>query len=378
MKAYIKTRLLHPSPAPAIALALLSGLGLRMALAHNMRWGSWAAAVCGLLAAATALHVLRHRPGVGAGATSGRNWKRRLCLAAAATLTLPVVFSLGVAYYAASRLVHPPRLAVACSPEERGIVHYESVSFAAADGLTLRGWYAPTRNGAAVVLMHGLNRNRCRLLAEAALLTERGYGVLLYDARNAGESEGTVTTFGVQEVDDALGAAAFVRALPGVEAGRIGLFGHSLGGATAIQAAGRLPEVGAVVAVSAFSRLEENIAAGVTTRVGLPAFPFAPLILFFGRQEAGVDIRQARPVEAVAALGGRPVLIAHGEQDDVLPVVNAYRLYAAARGPKELFIVPGMGHYCCLPPGEVETGYLQEYTARVVGFLDRHLLSEPR
>ena len=73
---------------------------------------------------------------------------------------------------------------------------YESVEFDAADGLKLSGWYAPSRNGAAVVLVHGGGGNRTGPLDHAQLLRRHGYGVLLYDSRGRGESDGTPDAWG--------------------------------------------------------------------------------------------------------------------------------------------------------------------------------------
>ena len=73
---------------------------------------------------------------------------------------------------------------------------YEDVEFDAVDGLRLSGWYAPSRNGAAVVLVHGGGGDRTGPLDHARLLRRHGYGVLLYDSRGRGESEGTPNAWG--------------------------------------------------------------------------------------------------------------------------------------------------------------------------------------
>jgi dipeptidyl aminopeptidase/acylaminoacyl peptidase len=358
-----------------LAFASLALFALWLNWSSVLGFGNWLAVLCALAALFTFGRARQARQ-IKAPPRRAFSWKNLAGFVLALAATIAASGSLGVSYAAAHGLVHPARARVECSPEARGLVNYEAAVFHAADGLTLRGWYIPTQHSAVVILMHGLNRNRCRMLAEAALLSAHGYGVLLYDARNAGESDGDTTTFGVQEVNDVIGAVDFVKSQPGVAAARIGLFGHSLGGATALMAAARLPEIRAVVAESTFSSLDENIAGGVEKMTALPAFPFAPLVMLFGQFEAGVNLSQARPIDAIAALGSRPVLIAHGALDDVVPVSHAYRLYAAAPGPKELFIIPNLNHYCCLPAGDVSADYLQQYTEHFLGFLDKALLAE--
>jgi fermentation-respiration switch protein FrsA (DUF1100 family) len=96
--------------------------------------------------------------------------------------------------------------------------------------------------------------------------------------------------------------------------------------------------------------------------------PFAPLILFFGQREAGVNIDNVRPVDIIGQVSPRAVFIVHGEQDNLIPVENAYRLYESARNPKEIFILKNAGHW----------GFMQaepvEYPRRILGFLDKYLL----
>lgn len=285
---------------------------------------------------------------------------------------LPLIATLGfgiwVARSRAYGIVHPGRVPLARTPDSVGITNYTSVSFLSSDGLTLRGWYAPTKNGAAVITVHGHGGNREGMLDDAALLTARGYGVLLFDLRNSGESDGAMTTLGLLEVNDVRGAMEFVKAQEGVDANRIGLLGHSMGGATAIMAA-RIPQARAVVAESTYTSLEDNITNGVRQVAGLPPFPFAPLVIFFGQQEAGLDITAVRPVDDIALISPRPILIVHGELDETIAAANAHKLYEAAGEPKELYVIPNAGH-----TGLVQAG-AEEYVRRVVGFFDESLLA---
>ena len=265
-------------------------------------------------------------------------------------------------YLKAYGLVHPARIA----PDRFPHAAWQNIQFTTSDGLTLKGWYIPPRNGALVIFVHGLNGNRTELIDEADFITAAGYGALLFDLRNHGESEGNVTTLGLYEVRDVEAAAAFARQTAGYDS-PLALFGHSMGGATVLLAAVKIPEIRAVIAESAYSSVEDNISEGVRGLTGLPPFPFAPLIVFFGEREAGGDIRSVRPLNVVGQISPRALLLIHGELDGLILAENSRRLYAAAREPKELYLLPNAGH----------GGFLQaapeEYPRRILSFLEKYL-----
>lgn len=140
------------------------------------------------------------------------------------------------------------------TPADLGLV-YRDVTVPASDGTDLAGWYLPTRNGAAVVLMHGAGSTRSGVLEHAAVLAEHGFGVLLFDARGHGESEGRAMDFGWYGESDASGAVDFLTQQRDVSSERIGLLGLSMGGEQAIGAAGGDERVAAVVAEGATNRV---------------------------------------------------------------------------------------------------------------------------
>src|SRR3972149_4968729 len=98
--------------------------------------------------------------------------------------------------------VPPARTSICCAtPADFGFA-YEAVTLQTTDGLTLRGWYIPSRNRAAVIMLHGYGGNRTEMLNRAIVLARHGYGALLYDERASGESDGTQRTFGWQDAAD--------------------------------------------------------------------------------------------------------------------------------------------------------------------------------
>jgi fermentation-respiration switch protein FrsA (DUF1100 family) len=305
--------------------------------------------------------------------TSRRNlryWRNLVLFGLSLLLLSSATMGVWVAYRRGHGLVHPRRILPSRTPADVGIAQWHDVSFQSEDGLALYGWYVPAQNGATVILVHGLGGNRAQLLDDAALLVEAGYGVLLFDLRNSGASEGEVTTLGYLETMDVGGAIAFLEAQPEVDPERLGLLGHSMGGATAIRAMARYPQVRALVAESTFTSIEDNVSESITALTGLPPFPFAPLVVWFGEQEAGIDMEQVAPVDAIGTISPRPVLIVHGERDSVISPENAPRLYAAVGEPKEIYLIPDAGH------GGLPQVQPEEYRQRVVGFFDRYLLRE--
>jgi dienelactone hydrolase len=125
---------------------------------------------------------------------------------------------------------------------------YRDVAFRSGDGLRLKGWYRPTRNGATVLLVHGGGSDRQGSARHARMLAGHGYGVLLYDARGRGESEGSPNNYGWRWSEDVAGALAFLKAQPEVDPGRIGGLGLSTGADVLVETAPDRPDLRAVVA----------------------------------------------------------------------------------------------------------------------------------
>ena len=124
-----------------------------------------------------------------------------------------------------------------------GLAH-ETVTFPASDGVRLAGWYVPSRNGAAIVLVHGGGGDRQGTIRHARMLARAGYGVLLYDARGRGESAGHENAFGWEWDRDVRGAVSYLTSR-GIH--RIGLLGISTGAEAVVTEAASDPRVNAVV-----------------------------------------------------------------------------------------------------------------------------------
>ena len=255
------------------------------------------------------------------------------------------VGALGIAAYTTRQLNGPRRP----TPVDRFTftpwevqVTWEPVSFVASDGVTLRGWWL-THEGAkdTIVACTGHRGAKSDLLGIGSGLWRAGNNVLLFDFRGCGESDLAPLSVGFHELRDLHAALAFVRErLPGSP---IGLIGYSMGAAVAILVAADDPGVGAVVADSSYAAIGDVIANAYRRR----RVPVAPLLAASDRYNAwryGYRFAALRPIDAVARLAPRPLLIIHGEADALTPVEHARRLHAAARDPKELWIVPDTAH----------------------------------
>jgi hypothetical protein len=190
-----------------------------------------------------------------------------------------------------------------------------------ADGLRLHGWYAEGAPDAPVLVWsHGNGGNIGDRGGVLMALAARGLGVLAYDYRGYGRSAGRPSEAGVYADAEAAYDSLVAEGLPG---GRVIAFGESLGGAVSIRLATRRAVAGVAV-VSAF-----------TTMWDVAWRHYGPLALL-----AGDRFDSLARVRALSV----PLLVAHGDRDELVPFELGERLYAAAPGPKRFFRATGAHH----------------------------------
>jgi dipeptidyl aminopeptidase/acylaminoacyl peptidase len=235
------------------------------------------------------------------------------------------------------------------------------VTLRTADGLTLKGWYVPSKNRAAVVMAHGLSQTRVDLLPEARILRDAGYGVLLFDLRAHGESEGETSTWGDKERLDVRAALEFVRAQPDVDPERVGALGFSIGSASVAEVAAADAGVRAVVLLSPFNTLW-LAAAYDFRRFGFVSQSGA-LVPFWRR---GIQLEEVRTIDAVERIRPRPLLIVMGTEESGQPLAD--ELFAKVREYAQTWRIPGAGH------GNFTATAPEEYPRRLRAFLDAALV----
>jgi alpha-beta hydrolase superfamily lysophospholipase len=254
----------------------------------------------------------------------------------------------------------------------------------APDGVLLRGWRVtpPQPNGSWVLLFHGVADNRVGVIGQSEFLLRAGYSVIMMDARAHGASEGPIATYGWLERND---TRAIVHALlsslrspclsiqwhgpggpscPGPK--HIFALGESMGAGIALQSAAADPRIEAVVAESSFANLREASYdyAGLRKYPWLGKTllsPFTWTLLYRGEKLSGLPVAEVSPVKAVASRAF-PVLLICDEKDVALPCRHSEMIYDAARGPKQLWKVPGAFHTAAL-------GFQpEEFKRRVLSF----------
>ena len=238
----------------------------------------------------------------------------------------------------------------------------------APDGVLLRGWKVrpPRASGDWVLLFHGVSDNRTGMTGQAALLLRNGYGVVMMDARAHGESGGGIATYGWLERKD---ARAIVDALIMMETPRnVFALGSSMGAAVALQSAAIEPRIGGVVAESSFSDLREVTYdyAGLHWSPWLGKTLFRPgtwTVISTAEKEGGFAVDEVSPEKSVRARPFPVLLICDGS-DHIIPCRHTLRIFRAAAGPKELWVVPGVDHASALGAEPAE------YERRVIVFLD--------
>lgn len=246
----------------------------------------------------------------------------------------------------AHRFTTPRRTTVSTTPSpSAGACH--RVEFPSReDALPIAAWFHEVPSAqAAVILVHG--RNSCRddvipghTDALAARIAACGMSVLSIDLRGHGDSGQARLTFGQHERRDVLGAVDFLLGR-GHVANRIGVFGASMGGASAIAAAADDAAIGALITDSAFADLDPVLRAQFRRLTRLPVCCLRGA-LCVARVMTGTWLTARAPDQLMRALRDRPVLIIHAAGDAFVPVQHAHRL--AAAGGAQLWITPGVRH----------------------------------
>ncbi|WP_330253959.1 alpha/beta hydrolase [Nocardia sp. NBC_00565] len=200
---------------------------------------------------------------------------------------------------------------------------YTELSIPTTDGETLHAWWLPAERSIGHILFaHGNAGNIGDRVPIYALLTQIGLDVLTFDYRGYGRSTGRPTEHGTYL--DAHAARRVLLDQPGVDPDRLLYLGKSLGGGVLVELATEHPPAGLLL-MSTFTGLRDAARS---------VYPFLPSPLV---PDAYPSLRRIRKLRA-------PILIMHGDQDELLPLRHAERLYTAAPEPKRLVVFPGAGH----------------------------------
>ena len=267
---------------------------------------------------------------------------------------------MGLSGYMAGQMSRVPRTRPDTTPDSLGLEYEDAVFTNRGGRLELKGWRV--WQGAPdfwVILVHGSGGNRAHnavnMLGLTRDLVRRGVGVLTFDLRAHGESQGSRASIGYEERTDLQGAIDYLEAR-GIARDRIGVLGFSLGAVITILAAAEVRGLAGLVLDSPFASLMEMVYRETSKRNGVPRL-FLPGMMIMSRVLYGVDLSSVRPLEAVKRVDC-PLLFIHGEQDAMVAPSNSARLYEAAVADKDIWLAPDARH-------------AQSYNTRPVEYVDR-------
>ena len=279
-----------------------------------------------------------------------RYLRRLLLVLVALVVAQFVLYPVGYAYV----YTHVMRVGV---PEPLPGLTYEDVELTTSDGLHLAGWYVPSQNGAAVMVTAG----RIHRQEHVRMLAAHGYGVLVFDRRGEGASEGDPMVIGWGGDRDVKAAIAYLQDRPDVDPDRIGGIGLSVGGEMLLETAAETGDLRAVVSEGAGAR--SYLEVGDVNRSTIVDR------LVIAVQSGAVRVLSNEPVpprltNLVDDIAPTPVFFVYGEDGQFAEVDLNPTYYESAGEPKDIWEIPGAEHV-----GGLRTTP-EEYERRIVEFFD--------
>lgn len=260
-------------------------------------------------------------------------------------------------------LLHP-----ACNPHDSLFdptpPNLETFEIQATAGGQFKGYLIAGTNGATVIFPPAYGNNRAGRWNEAKVLWDNGYTVVLFESRRCAGMG--ALSLGYQEVNEVADVLEYLRRRDDIDMARIGIHGFSSGGATAIMAAARYPELRAVVAEGGYANMQNLIDKNsVDAPLLFRLWAWSMQITY--QSATGNSVGDLDPLGQIEKIAPRPILLIYGSNEPSL--ADAYRQYDAANGNAELWVVEGATHggYVYVAP--------DAYEARVTAFFERVLLN---
>ena len=287
-----------------------------------------------------------------------------------AVVALLLVYGL-ISFMIVRGLIQADRYSQEAHPTDYGL-EYEDVKFLSRDGeLMLSGWYLSKYSDSPhIIFVHGIGsvRSGDSAIVLASRLVDFGFNILMFDLRGHGSSGGDRVSGGYFERWDVLGAFDYLLER-GVDPGRIGLLGFSMGAAAAVLAAAEEPRITAVAMDSTFADVSDLIAREAARKTVVPSWltpMFIPASKVMAKGIYGIDIGALAPERAVTQLD-YPVLVIHGIADERVPWQQGQRVVVAAKEGTSIWLVPGSDH--------VDAFLVQpdEYVRKVSGYFNSQI-----
>lgn len=261
------------------------------------------------------------------------------------------------------------------SPSSYGIEATE-VALTTQDGVRLASWEVKAEDPRGIVIfLSGIHKpSVTAFFGHAKMLADNGYSSLLIEMRSHGKSEGSKIYVGTREYLDTKAGVQYIKSKKEYENVPIIVFGVSMGGATAINSIGEIPEIDGLISISAFSSFPDAFCDNMEL-MGMPSFitaiekPFVNLYMGF---EYGFGSLKINPVNEIKKLNGRPALLMHSTGDTQVPYKSFERLQKAAPGQFETFVREGDYHFICRDESFKEPWTDEEYSGVILSFLKKN------
>ena len=236
------------------------------------------------------------------------------------------------------------------------------------DGFRLHGWFIAQKQKAkgTIVYLHGVGDCRIDGIPFARALFDRGFNIFLFDLRAHGESEGYYCTYGFYEKYDIVTILSSLQSRFNTAIGKIGIYGTSMGGAIAVQAAAIDPRIAAVVSEGSFMTLRSVFVDYQKRIIKLPWHFLRNIALLQSQRMANFKARLVSPLDDIKRIHV-PILIVHGKNDSFIKSEYSQKLFEAAQEPKQLLLVEGAEHTAVWKAGGVQ------YAETLCTFFEKHL-----
>lgn len=242
------------------------------------------------------------------------------------------------------------------------------------DGLAIRAYLLAHENSKGnVLILHGMHgMDASSLFGYAEFIYKAGYTPICIDMRAHGKSDGEKISFGYHEPLDVAAVIEWLKNEQRFSENPIILYGLSMGASTAINTAALSQHVDGVIAVSAFSSIQDQV-SDYMIRDGAPKTfvkIFRPFVNLALKMKFGVSPVSDSPLERIRQIGDIPVLIIHGDMDTQTHVSHAEKLYENSGSSKNaLWIVQGKGH---LITPDITDADSDSYKEKIIEFLTEY------
>ncbi len=246
----------------------------------------------------------------------------------------------------------------------------ERLSVFSAEGFNLKAYFIQSddeKNKGTVILLHGIRGSKESYLSSSALLAKHGYNSLVIDLRAHGESQGDFCTFGSKEkMDISLWIDELQNKLGADHT--IGIWGHSLGGAIAIQSLEFDSRLSFGIIESTFSDLKSTIHDYMGQNFGFNLPFLTDFLIYRAGDIAEFDVFEVQPRESVEHIE-QAVLLVHGEEDDQIDISYARMNFKRLLSKRKRFLsIPKAKHSNLWEVGG------KAYFNQIIGFINQQVV----